>query len=80
MMFRLILQMAVAAFGLLVLGVIFVAMFPAVSQQTRPTPIPESHFFRDVQTDCEYIRGGTGSYTPRMEGVGMDYRHRGCRQ
>jgi hypothetical protein len=75
------------------IAILFIAVFisiliagantPTQSQGSRPTPIPEAHFFRDVQTDCEYIRTDStsrSSYTPRMEGAGLDYRHRGCRQ
>lgn len=76
------------------IAILFVAVFigiliagantPTQSQGSRPTPIPEAHFFRDVHTDCEYIRTDasirSSSYTPRMEGAGLDYRHRGCRQ
>jgi hypothetical protein len=33
----------------------------------------------DPETGCEYVRGASG-ITPRMEGVGVNYRHKGCRQ
>jgi hypothetical protein len=77
----------------IMLLVVIAAMFVGWQLDTRAVAQdqPMLTVFTDPDTGCEYLRGealrgGPGSIrssstslTPRMEGFGIEYRHRGCR-
>jgi hypothetical protein len=83
---RLILVAAAIAFpAVTALTLIVNHRFEALAQD-----MPVIGVFVDHDTGCEYLRGErrnmgatrsdiATSLTPRMEGRGLDYRHRGCR-
>jgi hypothetical protein len=68
-------------FVLALVGIVVMTIGAAVDAQVSQTTgrIPLGHFWVDEETGCEYVRGGSGAYTPRMAGRGNNHQHRGCR-
>lgn len=66
--------------GMILVLMIGAVVVPAIADRHTRQILSISHIVEDEETGCQYLRGSSGSYVPRMIGYGLNYRHMGCRQ